>query len=705
MKENNTVKKILLVTNDGFYSLNGGSILNRNLFKDYEAGNLLSLDTSEQDFIPSSVKRISMIPHVLGLGFRKHANALKPGVAGANSSSGVRSLMRWMMRILLGDASQPTFPFRLSELHRKVKDFAPDVIYTTMGSYAVNKIVLYLSRKMRIPVVIHVMDDWVVAKNNHGFLSLLQGWLIRRTFADLLRVSSLRYVISEGMKLAYEQRYGYRFEVLGNVVEASWISRGEISGNREVVSIGYVGSFTDNSQRDPIEDVVKAISELNRSDCKYKFSLSLYVTPATYQYATKCFSDNADVEVGVAPVEDESFYGLLGGFDMLLLPSSFSGPSREYIKYSIPAKFYSYLAAGAVVLYYGDSGSEQIRLAIHNNLGLVVTDRSSKAIQGALQKFVENRLEAQACLDRQYDFIINNHDANVIRQAMYRSLGECLYPEEIMPQLKSGLGYDHYLLNKKRKLIDVLIQKTQPKSILDFGGGTGYTFSRYINENYPDIKITLFDVSVESLDAASWHSQKIEKISDPKSLEARRFDLVIASEVVEHVDARDFILQDMAALVKQDGHLFATVPNGYGGYEITVFLYRLLAKPVLSRLSMPTKRGQVASTLSTSPHVAFYTYSSLVSGFKCAGLVVENYLPIVLSHFRVVRILSEYFPWVMRMNIDLPSAVNPRWVDDWGFLLTRSEALKSIGCKRKQELRLLTYFNVFRAKMNRRQAS
>ena len=112
------------------------------------------------------------------------------------------------------------------------------------------------------------MDDWVAAKNNRGLLSLFQGWLIRQTFADLLRVSSLRYVISEGMKLAYEKRYGYRFNVLGNLVEKKWIRKGKIRKNRKEVSIGYVGSFTDNSQCEPIDDVVKAVSELNKSNLK-----------------------------------------------------------------------------------------------------------------------------------------------------------------------------------------------------------------------------------------------------------------------------------------------------------------------------------------------------------------------------------------------------------------------------------------------------
>ncbi|MDZ7938376.1 MAG: methyltransferase [Rhodoferax sp.] len=425
------------------------------------------------------------------------------------------------------------------------------------------------------------------------------------------------------------------------------------------------------------------------------------MTPATFQYAIKCFTGRADVEVGVAPVDDADFYRLLRGFDLLLLPSSFTGPSKVYIKYSVPAKFYSYLAAGVVILYYGDSDSEQIRLAIQNRLGLVVTDRSPSAIQDALRRFAEDRSGVQNCLERQYDFIRKNHDAKVIRQSLYRSLNECLYPETIGSQTEGGQGYDYHLLYKKRKLIDAVIEKTKPKSILDFGGGTGYTFSRYINENHPDIDITLFDVSVESLEAASWGGQRVEKVSEPKSLEARQFDLVIASEVVEHVDVSDFILQDIAVLVKQGGHLFATVPNGYGSYEITVLFYRLFAKPIVSRLPKSRKRGQAESTLSPSPHVAFYTYSTLMSGFKCAGLVVENYLPIMLSHFRVARMLSEYFPRAMSWNVGLAPQVNPRWVDDWGFLLTRTDAVKSSGCQHQLESKLLTSFNVFRAKINR----
>lgn len=674
--------------------------MNRNLFKDYQTDNLLSLDSSEQDFIPSLIDKLSITPHVLGLGFRNHADALKSAGSHSKRASPLRFLMRWMISILIGDASQPTFPFRLSELHRKVKGFAPDVIYTTMGSYAVHKIVLYLSRKMHIPVVVHVMDDWVVAKNNHGLLSRLQGWLIRRTFADLLRVSSLRYVISDGMKLAYEQRYGYRFHVLGNVVENTWITKGKVPDNRDMLSIGYVGSFTDNSQREPIEDVVKAIYDMNQADGVCKFKLKLFVTPATYQYACKCFAAHPDVDVGVAPVDDADFYKLLRSFDLLLLPSSFTGPSKDYIKYSVPAKFYSYLAAGVVVLYYGDSESEQIRLAIDNNLGLVVTDRAPGAIQDALQQFAGDQSGVQDCLDRQYEFIRKNHDANLIRESLYRSHHECFYPKAVVPQTEAGLGYDHYLLTKKRRLIDALIEKIRPRSILDFGGGTGYTFSRYINETYPDIDITLFDVSEASLEAASWHGQRIEKVSNLKSLEKRHFDFVIASEVVEHVDASDFVLKDIAALVKPDGHLFVTVPNGYGSYEITVMIYRLLARPIVSRLVKSKKGDEAQSTLSLSPHVAFYTYPTLISGFKCAGLVVESYLPIVLSHFRASRMMSEYSRRAMSWNIDLTPQVDPRWVDDWGFLLTRSDSVKTSGCQYQLESKLLTRFNVFRAQIN-----
>lgn len=700
MNYNHKQKKILCVTNDGFTSLSGGSIMLRSLLKDYEPGNLLSLDLTDEAALASAVERISIIPNVFGIRLRQYCRALNLNRRNASYGSGVQALASWIIGILIGDASLPTFPLKLRALHRRVKSFAPDIIYTTSGSYAVNRIVLYLSKKLRIPIVLHVMDDWVVAKNNYGLLSLCQGPFIRRSFVDLVRIATLRYGISEGMKLAYEQRYGYRFHVLSTLVEGIWVRKGEAKKNRDVLSIGYVGSFTGLSQSEPIQDLVDVLNQWNGA-CKYK--LTLLVTPATYHHATRYFAGNAAVEIGLAPADDACYYELLRSFDLLLMPSSLSGVAKKYIKYSIPAKFYSYLAAGVVVLYYGDSESEQIRYARENRLGLVVTDRTLNALRSTLQRFAEDWAGAQDYLDRQYDFMRKNHDANSIRQSLYRSLGECLNPEAVAPRIEAKQSYDHHLLCKKRNLLDTLIEKTKPKSILDFGGGTGYTFSRYINDTYPNIDITLFDVSVESLEAATWAGQHIEKVSDPKLLETRQFDLVIASEVVEHVDASDFVLKDIAALVKPDGYVFTTVPNGYGGYEITVMLYRLLVQAIASKRFMSMSCGQTKSTLSTSPHVAFYTYPTLLSAFNCAGLVVENYFPIVLSHFRASRVLSEYFPQAMSWNIDLTPQVNPRWVDDWGFLLTRSDSVKSSGCQDKLKSKLLTRFNIFRTKINRDQ--
>ena len=694
--------KIAVITNDGFASLTGGSILNRNLFRDYGDQNLLSLDSMDQGTLNSGVKRISLRPYILGLGLQRHADSVKAAVSDNNDRAEKRSLPGKLLRVLLGDASQPTYPFRRKSLYKQVRDFSPDVIYTTMGSYAVHKFVLDLSRKMRIPVIIHVMDDWVAAKNNKGLLSYIQGWLIRSTFRELLRISSLRYVISEGMKTAYENRYGYRFHILGNVVESAWLKKGNVRKRRNngCVSIGYVGSFTDNSQQEPIRDVLTAVSELNATGYAREFKLQLFVTPSTFKYAKACFSGREDIEISVAPVGDDEFYGLLGSFDILLLPSAFSGPSKEYIKYSVPAKLYSYLAVGAAILFYGDSENEQIKIALRNNLGAVVTERSASAIRKALIDIVEDEVKTQASLERQFEYVKNSCDAVLVRKKLYASIDESIYPGFGQAQNESSHDYNYLLLTKKRQLIDSLIRKLRPRSILDFGGGTGHTFSRYIHEKYPDIKLTLFDISSESLEAASWARQNMEKIDKLSLLRARKYDLVIASEVVEHVAPEEYVLKDIATLVDENGSLFVTVPNGYGSYELTVLLYRLLAKYVLSLFVTTKRRRASESTLSLSPHVAFYRYSTLTRSFKCAGLVIEGYYPIVLSHFRLSRILSSVWPWAMKKNIGVLPHVNPCLIDDWGFLLTKSKELNSTDGCRNLITSLSTNFNVFRARLN-----
>lgn len=99
------------------------------------------------------------------------------------------------------------------------------------------------------------------------------------------------------------------------------------------------------------------------------------------------------------------------------------------------------------------------------------------------------------------------------------------------------------------------------------------------------------------------------------------FDMVILSEVLEHLEHPGEMLAAATRVLDQDGVLIVTVPNGYGEFEIDSWIFRALRlQKVVDALA--TKREVLASTDNCeSGHIQFFTPSRLRRLFREAGLV------------------------------------------------------------------------------------
>jgi len=680
---------VLVISDDGFGSLSGGGVLKRNLFLDYDKNNLLSLDCCDDKTLESDVSRVSLNPYILKYSGISLVDWLKSRLfsRGESIKNNGKSSINYILKFLIGDASRPSYPVRLGKLKKEIECFAPEVIYTTMGLYATNRITLYLAKEFNIPIVVHVMDDWINAKNNYGILSFLQRSLIGATFNDIIRIASVRYAISPGMKVEYERRYGYEFSVLHNTVESNRIKKGVIRSRSNLISIGYVGSFSENSQRSAIDEVLKAIEILNNKQHYFNVVLSLFVTPYNFSYTKSCYENNKSIGIYHAPRDDDDFFDLISSFDVLLLPSSFDGVANSYIRFSIPAKLYSYLASGIPVLFYGDKNSEQIKLAIKHQLGIIVDEISNIKIVEALEKLYFNESEITSLLSRQHDFLLKYCDASMDRHKFYQRIKNCWKDNFIC----SELSYDDNLIGKKRFYLKQIIEKYRPKTIIDFGCGTGTTLSSFLYDKYPEIKLTLFDVDTASLDAATWAHDDVEKKSDFTEINDNSYDLIIISEVVEHIPQDNEVLKDLFRLLHDDGVLFITVPNGYGLYESTNFIWRTI------KFFIPFQNisnSMNAGTLSNSPHIDFYTFSRLINNLNSTGFLVSKYFSVMGFHFMPVRYLCDISLFVSKINF--LGTRSPNIADDWGIIAVKSKYPSNyVPFKKKSD----NLFNYIRRKL------
>lgn len=111
------------------------------------------------------------------------------------------------------------------------------------------------------------------------------------------------------------------------------------------------------------------------------------------------------------------------------------------------------------------------------------------------------------------------------------------------------------------------------KSLLDAGCGTGHLLVE-IYKRYKDIKLFGGDFSSESIKVSqnnlpqgSFFELDLYKISNNQ---ANKYDIVVCSEVLEHLLYPEIALNNLKSYVNDNGKLLLTVPNGrldnYGGH-------------------------------------------------------------------------------------------------------------------------------------------
>lgn len=107
-------------------------------------------------------------------------------------------------------------------------------------------------------------------------------------------------------------------------------------------------------------------------------------------------------------------------------------------------------------------------------------------------------------------------------------------------------------------ILDAINDGTQ---VLDFGCNDGWV-SRRVKRCKPGCDVSGADINPEALARARRRKGGVEYFdSQNGDLDGRTFDVVILSHVLEHVHARQQLLERLATLTKPDGRLVISVPQ------------------------------------------------------------------------------------------------------------------------------------------------
>lgn len=174
----------------------------------------------------------------------------------------------------------------------------------------------------------------------------------------------------------------------------------------------------------------------------------------------------------------------------------------------------------------------------------------------------------------------------------------------------------NYGMSKGRynALVDILGNNLKGKLILDVGCASGYFGKLLIKKKASVIGIDISKLVIKEAKRVLTDAKLVDLNTGKLSFKSKVFDVIIASEVIEHLLAPIDILKEMNRVLKNEGELIISTPNLlYWGNRIK-FL-----------------KGEFTYTdegVFDRGHVHFYVYKTLLNDLKESGfkVVEENHV-------------------------------------------------------------------------------
>ena len=308
------------------------------------------------------------------------------------------------------------------ELEAWIEDFKPDVIYTILGSNGLMDIVEHAQQKFDVPLVVHIMDDWMSGAFKSGLLGPLQRIRMHRSIRRIIEKASLRLSICDAMSDAYSKRFGVPFDAFQNVVDieavAPYITDPTVL--KLPVKIVYAGSVFAYAQQQSLIDCCQAVAQLANEG--FSVQLDIHCPPSHISGLEEQFVAGPGIKLHGPLIDDADFFSTICVADILLIPASFDQKSIDFIRYSMPTRVPAYLASGTPILVYGPSSVALVQYAEKREWGVVVNKRDVKMLKNSINYLIKDsklrsRLSVNACTTARA-----SHSSNLNRERFKAAL-------------------------------------------------------------------------------------------------------------------------------------------------------------------------------------------------------------------------------------------------------------------------------------------
>jgi 2-polyprenyl-3-methyl-5-hydroxy-6-metoxy-1,4-benzoquinol methylase len=269
-----------------------------------------------------------------------------------------------------------------------------------------------------------------------------------------------------------------------------------------------------------------------------------------------------------------------------------------------------------------------------------------------------------------------------------------------MPQNSSAVSAENLWGYKKRLRFFIKEMRRhagklgRPVRILDVGCGNGSFVALPLAEE--GFEVVGVDSDAKSIEKANllnpFDHVRFHPLRSPSDLETLgKFDVVICSEVLEHLENPAAMLKNINAVTADDALIIVTTPNGYGPFEVEnyvlrktrlmeflVFCKRMLLGPS-APAAVPMPGMGTATENNESPHIQFFRYGRLVKIFASTGLEVSKLKKSTFLGGSLSNKLLQRWQGALILNARLADFLPYFMVSGWYFVLRKRNGIGTVS--------------------------
>jgi len=269
-----------------------------------------------------------------------------------------------------------------------LNEFKPEILYLQITTRDEIIFGIDLIEHLKIPTVIHIMDDWPSTISRTGLFHKTIEKRIDRELKTLFNKIDLHLSISDAMSEAYSGRYKKNFIAFHNPIEsASWLpySKKDYSfknGRIKILYSGRIGMGITES----IYEVAGAVDSMNTDGLQIDFHIQ---TPTKDEQILNQLKKYKSIIINPF-AELSQLPQIFSEADILILANDFSDHALDYLRLSMPTKASEYMVSGTPVLVYSPEETAVTKFFRDNECGYCVTRQDQKEIINAFYHLIND---------------------------------------------------------------------------------------------------------------------------------------------------------------------------------------------------------------------------------------------------------------------------------------------------------------------------